>query len=81
MTLLKEYRDGLLKSLQDEPEQTFYELGIKKDDVLLDEELINIMWARYQRYIQTNKEDTPRSAMLRALKSVLIGPSPSQIAK
>lgn len=81
MTLLKEYRDSLLKSLQDEPEQTFYELGIKKDDVLLDEELIDTMWPRYQRYIQTHKENTPRSAMLRALKSVLIGPSMSQIAK
>lgn len=81
MTLLKEYRDGLLKSLRDEPEQTFYELGIKKDDVLLDEELINIMWARYQKYIQTHKENTPRSAMLRALKNALIGPSTSQIVK
>lgn len=81
MTLLKEYRDDLLKSLQDEPEQTFYELGIKKDDVLLNEELINIMWAKYQKYIQTHKENTPRSAMLRALKSSLISPSASQIIK
>lgn len=81
MTLLKEYRDDLLKSLQDEPEQTFYELGIKKDDVLLDEELIDMMWARYQKYIQQHKEDTPRSAMVRALKSSLIGPSTSQTLK
>lgn len=81
MTLLKEYRDDLLKSLQDEPEQTFYELGIKKDDVLLNKELIDIMWARYQKYIQEHKETTPRPAMLRALKSSLIGPSMSQIVK
>lgn len=81
MTLLKEYRDDLLKSLQDEPEQTFYELGIKKDDVLLDEKLIDIMWARYQKYIQQHKEGTPGCAMLRALKSALIGPSASQIIK
>ena len=81
MALLKKYRDDLLKSLQDEPEQTFYELGIKKDDVLLDEELIDIMWPRYQRYIQTHKENTPRSAMIRALKSSLIGPSTSQTLK
>ena len=81
MTLLKEYRDDLLKSLQNEPEQTIYELGIKKDDVLLDEELIDIMWPRYQKYIQEHKEVTPGCAMIRALKSSLIGPSTSQIAK
>lgn len=81
MTLLKEYRNSLLKQLQNEPEQTFYELGIKKDDVLLNEELIDIMWARYQKYIQKHKEVTSRSAMLRALKSAFIGPSSSQMAK
>lgn len=81
MTLLKEYRDDLRKSLQDEPEQTFYKLGIKKDDVLLDENLIDIMWARYQKYIQKHKEDTSRSAMIRALKNSLIGPSAPQIVK
>lgn len=81
MTLLKEYHDDLLKLLHDEPEQTFYELGIKKDDVLLDEKLIDIMWARYQKYIQQHKEDTSRSAMIRALKSSLIGPSTSQTLK
>lgn len=70
MIMHQSYKEDLIEHIQDTNEQAFLAIGLRRQDVLNDENLIERLWALYQKSIEDYDVD-PDFAYQDALKDVL----------
>lgn len=51
MILCRSFRDDLIDLIRDEPEKTFEAAGKSRIDLYADRELLDAMWANYQKAV------------------------------
>lgn len=70
MIMRQSYKEDLIEHIQNTNEQVFLAIGLRRQDVLNDESLIEHLWALYQKSIEEYDVD-PEFAYQDALKDVL----------